>query len=96
MRVLVQIRIAAGEGSEAIKSGTMQKAIGAFIDKFKPEATYFTTTDGRRTGLFFVDMTAPQQMVEFGEPFFDIGCDVLVTPAMTPQDLGAGFASLGL
>jgi len=32
-----------------LKSGAAQKAIGDFIEKFKPEATYFTEVNGERT-----------------------------------------------
>ena len=52
MRTMLSIHIDAIKGSEALKAGAMQKAIMGFIEKFKPEATYFTLVEGMRAGFF--------------------------------------------
>lgn len=96
MRMMLRTHIDPIEGSQALKAGAMQKAIGAFIEKFKPEATYFMADDGMRTGLHFFDLKDPQQMPEVAEPFFNLGCKVTLTPCMTPEDLQAGFAAAGI
>src|ERR1700733_5611718 len=41
----------ATHGSDGLKSGALQKAISAFIEKFKPEATYFGLESGQRTAF---------------------------------------------
>jgi hypothetical protein len=51
MRMMLRIHIDATHGSAALKSGTLQQAIGGFIEKFKPEATYFGLESGQRTGF---------------------------------------------
>ncbi len=56
MRIMLRTHIDATQGSAALKSGAFQKAIGVFIEKFKPEATYFGLESGRRTGFFVFDM----------------------------------------
>jgi hypothetical protein len=46
MRMMLRIHLDATHGSAALKSGALQKAIGAFEEKFKPEATYFSLERG--------------------------------------------------
>ncbi len=96
MRTMLRINIDALKGSEALKSGAMQKAIMGFIAKYKPEATYFMALDGLRSGFFVFDMESSKQMPEISEAFFDIGCKAILTPCMTPEDLQAGFTAVGL
>ena len=40
MRMMLRTHIDATHGSDALKSGALQKAFSAFNEKFKPEATY--------------------------------------------------------
>jgi len=56
MRTMLRTHIDATHGSDALKSGALQKAISAFIEKFKPEATYFGLESGQRTAFFVFDM----------------------------------------
>jgi hypothetical protein len=96
MRTMLRVHIDATKGSEATKSGAMQKAIAGFSEKFKPEATYFTEVNGERSGFFVFDMKGSHQMPEIAEAFFDIGSQVHITPCMTPDDLQKGLAAAGL
>ncbi len=96
MRMMLKINIDALDGSEALESGEMQKAIGAFSEKFNPEAAYFTVEDGMRTGLFFFDMRDSTQMPAIGEEFFALGADIHLTPVMTVDDLRTGLGAAGL
>ncbi|RBP02816.1 hypothetical protein DFR50_14915 [Roseiarcus fermentans] len=95
MRMMLRMVIDATDGSDAIQSGAMQRAIGALVEKLKPEAVYFSTEDGMRAGYIVFDMTSANQQVEIGEPLFDLGCEVHLTPCMTPDELQAGFAAAG-
>ena len=96
MRMMLKITIDALDGSEALESGEMQKAIGVFSEKFNPEAAYFTVEDGMRTGLFFFDMKDSSQMPAIGEEFFALGADIHLTPVMTADDLRKGLEAAGL
>jgi hypothetical protein len=91
MRTMLRTRIDAVKGSEATKSGALQKAIMGFIEKFKPEATYFAADLGMRSSFFVFDI-----LPEIAEAFFAVGCEVEVTPCMTPDDLQKGLAAAGL
>ncbi len=96
MRMMLRIHIDATHGSAALKSGALQQAIGGFIAKFKPEATYFGLESGQRTGFFVFDMKDSEQCPEVAEAFFDTGCDIHLSPCMTPDDLQKGLAVAGL
>jgi hypothetical protein len=95
MRMMLRTHIDATHGSDALKSGALQKAISAFIEKFKP-ATYFGLESGKRTAFFVFDMEDSHQCPEVAEAFFDTGCDVHLSPCMTPDDLQKGLAGAGL
>ena len=92
MRMMLRLHIDAIRGTAALKSGALQKAIGAFSQKFKPEATYFGLESGQRTGFFIFDMKNSRQCPEIAEAFFDAGCDIHLSPCMTPDDLMAGLS----
>ncbi len=96
MRMMLRLHIDATRGIAALKSGALQKAIGAFSQKFKPEATYFGLESGQRTGFFIFDMKDSRQCPEIAEAFFDAGCDIHFSPCMTPDDLMAGLGAAGL
>jgi hypothetical protein len=96
MRMMLRLHIDATNGSAAVKSGTLQKAIGAFIEKFKPEATYFGLESGQRTGFFVFDMKDSNQCPDIAEAFFDTGADIHLSPCMTPDDLQKGLGIAGL
>jgi hypothetical protein len=95
MRMMLRMVIDASDGSDAIKSGALQNAIGDLIEKLKPEAVYFATEDGMRAGYVFFDMKSANQQVEIAEPLFDLGAEIYLAPCMTPEDLQAGFAAAG-
>ena len=96
MRTMLRVHIDAIKGSQALKSGAMQKAIAGFSEKFKPEASYFTEVNGERSGFFVFNMEGSHQLPEIAEAFFDIGCHVHVSPCMTTDELQKGFAAAGL
>ena len=96
MKMLLRFVVEATKGSDAIKAGAMQKAIGDLMEKLKPEASYFTCDRGMRSGFMVFEMKSANQQVEIAEPLFDLGSEIYLTPCMTPEDLQAGFAAAGL
>ncbi|HEY1944299.1 MAG TPA: hypothetical protein VGH40_19485 [Roseiarcus sp.] len=96
MRMMLRLRIDATKGSAALKSGALQKAMMGFAERFKPEATYFTVDRGMRSGFYVFNMTDSKQMPDAAEALFDLGCEVELTPCMTPDDLRTGLADAGL
>jgi hypothetical protein len=96
MRMMLRTHIDATHGSEALKSGALQKAFAAFIEKFKPEAEYFGLESGQRTAFFVFDMEDSSLCPAIAEAFFDVGCDIHLSPCMTSDDLQKGLAFAGL
>jgi hypothetical protein len=94
--MMLRVHLDAHNGTEALKSGALQKAIAAFSETFNPEASYFSLERGMRTAFFVFDMKGSQQCPEAAETFFAIGCDVHLSPCMTADDLKAGLPAAGL
>ena len=64
--------------------------------RWKPEAMYVGTFEGKRTALVVFDMPDSSDMVAFGEPFFmAVDAEVEVVPIMNADDLQKGLGKLG-
>jgi hypothetical protein len=95
MRFYVRVTIPNEEGNEAISQGKMGETMGAFVNKWKPEAAYFYITDGLRGATFFLNMDDASQMPGLVEPFFmGMNADIEITPAMNFDDLKKGLSVL--
>jgi hypothetical protein len=96
MRMMVKIHMAVAASNRAIKDGSLPKFIQSFIEKHKPEASYFLPEDGNRTAYFFLDMKDNSQIPALVEGWWAIAeASVSVTPAMNAEDLGRGLQNLG-
>jgi len=95
MRMMLRMRVDTAIGNAAIKSGALAKSIGAFIEKAKPEAVYFTVDNGQRAGYFVFDMTQSSTMPSlFEDAFMTLGAEVQLTPVMNLEELKAGLAAM--
>lgn len=95
MRMMMKLTAPVEKGNEAIKNGSLAKTIEALMAKIKPEAAYFGSWDGVRSGLMFFDLTDASQLAEFAEPlFFALNATVEIVPVMTPDDLRRGLATV--
>ena len=94
MRMMLRARMNTAKANEAVKSGTLAKVIGAFMEKAKPEAAYFTIDTGERTGFFVFDMKDSSQMPPLGEDMFiELGADLHLTPVMNADELKTGLGA---
>jgi hypothetical protein len=92
MRMLLKAQIPVERGNAAIKDGSLAKTIEKVLGNLKAEAAYFTVQDGVRTAFIFFDMADQSDMVAAGEPLFlELDAEIDLTPAMTAEDLQAGF-----
>jgi hypothetical protein len=95
MRMMMKVSIPTAKGNEAIKNESLPKTIEGFLKEWKPEAAYFTSECGQRTGFFFFDMKDPTQIPSIAEPFFmALDAEVTFAPCMNPDDLRAGLGKL--
>jgi len=81
----------------AVKDGTAGAKLKKIMDALKPEAAYFTELNGKRTGIFVVNLSDASQIPALAEPLFlTFEADVQVHPTMTPADLErAGLDKIG-
>lgn len=95
MRMLLKATIPVESGNAAVANGTLGKTIQKILAELKPEAAYFTEDLGERTGWIFFDMQKSSDLPAVAEPWFlAFNAKVTVRPAMTPQDLAAGFHTM--
>jgi len=96
MRVMARISIPVEAGNRGIQAGSLPKVMQAAAERWKPEAAYFTTFDGRRTAYFVFDLPDSSDIPSFAEPFFrELNAEVELAPVMNAADLQKGLSGLG-
>ncbi len=80
-----------------VSSGMVGEIIGRILETIKPEIAYFTEQDGKRGGIFVIDVQASSDVPAFAEPFFlnfQASCKFRIL--MSPEDLQkAGLEEIG-
>ena len=95
MRMLLKATMDTERANQAIRDGTMGKALQDAMAKLNPEAAYFYPENGKRTALLVFDLEDPSQLPPLTEPFFETAAaNVHVTPVMTADDLRAGLQEI--
>ena len=90
MRFLVKVSIPVEAGNAAAKRDGL-KVIERILKDQKPEAVYFVSEQGRRTGLLFMDLLDASEIPGIAEPWFlALNAGVELIPAMIPEDLEKG------
>jgi hypothetical protein len=88
MRFLIKLTLENDAANKTLRGGTLAKTITRALDELKPEAVYFTTVDGQRTGFVVADLKDAHQMPFVAEPWFlAFNARVEFYPAMTLEDL---------
>ena len=97
MKMLLTVELPIEPFNSLVKSGKAGEIIGRILDTIKPEAAYFTEQDGKRGGIFVIDVQSPSAVPAFSEPFFlnfQASCKFRIL--MSPEDLQkAGLQELG-
>lgn len=95
MRCMLKIEIDTQAGNKAITDGSLPKILQQVMDKIQPEAAYFGTEDGCRTGFVFFDLADSADIPVIAEPaFMNLGAKVTFMPVMNRDDLQRGLAQL--
>jgi hypothetical protein len=91
MRMLMTVEIPTAARNDAIKDGSLPKIVGASLEALKAEAAYFTTKNGMRTAMIFIEMADSSDIPPAAEPFF-MGLDASISlePVMTADEMRAG------
>ena len=89
MRMMLHVVMPIETANAAIRAGQFGPFIQKVLGDLKPEAAFFTETDGSRSGYIFFDMKDSSQLPAIAEPWFlALNATLTVKPAMTPQELG--------
>ncbi len=95
MRTLLKVTMDVEAANKAIQSGEFGRVMGELAEMIQPEASYFLTEQGCRTGLYVFDLKDPSQIPQIAEPLFQILlAEVQFTPVMNQEELGKGLEAL--
>lgn len=87
MRFLLRVTFPVEAGNASARKDGFA-AIQTILQNQNPEAAYFLTQDGRRTGLLILNLEDAAQIAEFAEPWFlALHAEVYWSPLMVPSDL---------
>jgi hypothetical protein len=91
MRMIMKVSIPVEAGNRGVKEGILPKTVMAFVEQAKPEASYFTAENGKRTAFFVFDLKDPSMIPSIAEPFFmNLNASIELSPAMNLEDMKTG------
>lgn len=97
MKMLLSVEFPLEPFNSLVRSGKAGEIIGRILESIKPETSYFTEQDGKRGGIFVIDVKTPSDVPFFAEPFFlnfQATCKFRIL--MSPEELQkAGLGELG-
>ena len=70
MKMLLTVEFPPEPFNSLVRSGKVGEIIGRILETIKPETAYFTEQDGKRGGIFVVNVQNPSDVPVFAEPFF--------------------------
>lgn len=92
---MVRFSIPIDEGNDLVKSGKIGRNFQSLMEDFKPEAAYFYSENGQRSGFMIFDIADSSDMVKVVESFwFGLHADVSVTPVVSGEDLAKGLVGI--
>jgi hypothetical protein len=95
MRFLLKVNMTVESGNAAAKAGKLGTTISSILAELKPEAAYFTATNGQRTGFIFLEMKDASQIPAIAEPWFlAFNANIEFYPVMIPDDLAKASSAI--
>src|SRR5207244_2528343 len=95
MRFLVKVNIPVESGNAAARAGKLGATIQSILADLKPEAVYFTDSDGQRAGYIFLDLQDASQIPAIAEPWFlAFNASIEIHPVMIPDDLAKAAGAI--
>jgi hypothetical protein len=93
MRMMLRFELGLAATNAAVRDGTIAEINERLAAATKPEASYFGTEHGRRTGYIVFDMTDSAQIPLIAEPLFQrADATVEFIPVMNEEDLQRGLS----
>jgi hypothetical protein len=95
MRTMLKFELGLAATNVAVRDGTIAEINERLTAATKPEAAYYGTENGRRTGYIVFDMTDSAQIPLIAEPLFQRAeATVEFIPVMDTEDLQRGLAQV--
>lgn len=88
MNMLLAVEFPAEPFNTLMRNEKVGEIIERILETIKPSTAYFTELDGKRGGIFVVDVRSPADVPFFAEPFylnFNASCKFNIL--MTPEEL---------
>jgi len=97
MRMIMLVELPPEPFNTAVRNGTVDARMKKIMEATKPEHAWFTERDGRRGGIFVVNINEARDIPALAEPWFlSFDAQVEFRIAMTPEELGnAGLDAHG-
>ena len=97
MRMLLKVQIPHEPFNALVRKGQAGAVLRRILEEIKPEASYFTEEDGKRTAILIINVQEPSRVPSLSEPFFlNFNADCQFRIVMSPDDLAkAGLEELG-
>ena len=88
MKILLNVVLPHEPFNTLVKKGKAGEILGKIQEEIKPEAVYFTEQNGKRSGLYIVNLNQASDIPKLAEPFFlNFNADCHLQLVMTPEDL---------
>lgn len=88
MRFIVRAKIPTEAGNKVVKDPNFIHKLEGYMNKIKPESSYFFEADGNRVMVFVVNMDSVEMIPAIAEPLFqEMGANVEFHPVMLFEDL---------
>ncbi|MCG4453042.1 MULTISPECIES: panthothenate synthetase [unclassified Pseudomonas] len=97
MKMLLTVEFPLEPFNTLVRTGKVGEVIARILEAIKPQAAYFTEQNGKRGGIFIVDVQESSDVPALAEPFFlNLQADCKFRILMSPEDLQkAGLEELG-
>jgi hypothetical protein len=89
MRMLMHVELPLEPFNTCVRDGSAGAKLQKILADLKPEAAYFSESEGHRGGTLVINVNESSEIPRFAEPFFlmfNAECKFRI--AMTPEDLG--------
>lgn len=91
MRMMMKVTIPTEFGNKCVSEGYLQQTVMKFVEKYKPESSYFLPEGGERAATFVFDVKDAAEIPSIAEPFFmNLQASVTMTPVMNLEDMRTG------
>jgi hypothetical protein len=91
MRFVIRARIPTESGNKLVQDPNFITKLEEYINRIKPEASYFMPVEGQRSMAFIVNIERNDQLPSTVEQLFQWGANVDVIPVMNFDDLKKGL-----